>query len=33
MKKFKAILSAGIALCIGVSSLTTAFAADEVVKV
>ena len=30
MKKFKAILSAGIALCIGASSLTTAFAADEV---
>ena len=29
MKKLKAILSAGIALCIGISSLTTAFAADE----
>ena len=30
MKKLKAILSAGIALCIGASSLTTVFAADEV---
>ncbi len=30
MKKFKAILSAGIALCIGVSSLTTAFAAEKI---
>ena len=28
MKKLKAILSAGIALCIGASSLTTAFAAE-----
>ena len=28
MKKFKAILSTGIALCIGVSSFTTAFAAE-----
>ena len=30
MKKTKAILSAVIALCLGVSSMTTAFAADEV---
>ena len=28
MKKFKAILTTGIALCIGVSSLTTAFAVE-----
>ena len=30
MKKFKVILSAGIALCIGVSSLSTAFAAEKI---